>query len=96
MEYLCCCLFLFVRAILCRGLEYPPVHPRPVMGSLSLKVPLCEPDLERTEHEVGKLYLLNSAHMIDASGYFVLSIVHFIYSLIDSFTFAKHFLNLYW
>jgi hypothetical protein len=40
------------RGILCKGLEYPPVQPRPVMVSLPLQLPLCEPQLERTEHEV--------------------------------------------
>lgn len=40
------------RGILCKGLEYPPVHPKPVMSSLALKLPLCEMNTEKAELEV--------------------------------------------
>ncbi len=41
------------RAILCKGLNYPPVHPKPVMSTLSLKLPLCEVNTEKSQLEVG-------------------------------------------
>ena len=40
------------RAILCKGLMFPPVHPRPVMTVLPLQLPLCEISSERTQLEV--------------------------------------------
>ena len=43
----------FLRSILCKGLSYPPVHPKPVMSMLSLKLPLCELNTEKAEIEVG-------------------------------------------
>ena len=51
------------RVILCKGMDYPAVLPRPVMSSLSLQVPLCEPQTEKTDTEVhnynGSLLLLD-------------------------------------
>ena len=41
------------RCILCKEQNYPLTHPKPVMSSLPLKVPLCEPQLESSELEVG-------------------------------------------
>ena len=40
------------RVILCKGMDYPAVLPRPVMSSLSLQVPLCEPQTDKTDTEV--------------------------------------------
>ena len=45
-------LSLSLRVILCKGLVYPPVHPRPVMTTIPLTVPLCEPNTEKTNIEV--------------------------------------------
>ena len=42
------------RVILCKGLDYPPTYPRPVMSTLPLQLPLCEPQTEKTELEVWK------------------------------------------
>eukprot|EP00731_Ephydatia_muelleri_P022174 Em0014g765a len=40
-----------LRCILCKEHNYPPIHPKPVMSSLPLKIPLCESQLESTELE---------------------------------------------
>ena len=45
-------LSLSLRVILCKGLVYPPVHPRPVMTTIPLTIPLCEPNTEKTNIEV--------------------------------------------
>ena len=45
-------LSLFIRVILCKGLDYPPVHPRPVMTTIPLTFPLCDPKTEKTNIEV--------------------------------------------
>ena len=38
-------------------MEYPPVHPKPVMNTLSFKMPLCDGGTEKTELEVSHCYL---------------------------------------
>ena len=45
-------LSLSLRVILCKGLVYPPVHPRPVMTTIPLTIPLCESNTEKTNIEV--------------------------------------------
>ena len=39
------------RCILCKGQDYPPLHPRPVMMAIPLKVPVCEPETEKGKIE---------------------------------------------
>ena len=41
-----------LRAVLCKGLLFPLVHPRPVMTGLPLQLPLCEHNSEQTQLEV--------------------------------------------
>ena len=48
--------FLFLRVILCKGMDYPPVQPRPIMSTLPLFVPLCEPQTEKSNIEVTNKY----------------------------------------
>ena len=43
----------FLRSIMCKGLSYSLVHPKPVMSMLSLKLPLCELNSEKAQFEVG-------------------------------------------
>ena len=61
LRFLNCCYCQFVvmvincyyhRVILCKGLDYPPVHPRPLMTTLSLTLPLCDSETEKSEIEV--------------------------------------------
>ncbi|KAL7298415.1 hypothetical protein TKK_0008609 [Trichogramma kaykai] len=39
------------RCILCKGSHYPPTSPRPIVSEISLTVPLCDPDTERSQKE---------------------------------------------
>ena len=41
-----------LRAVLCKGLQFPLIHPRPVMTGLPLQLPLCEHNSEQTQLEV--------------------------------------------
>lgn len=43
------------RVILCKGMDYPAVLPRPVMSTLPLTVPLCDPQSEKTRIEVSSV-----------------------------------------
>lgn len=40
-----------VKAILCRGSKHPNVLPRPNMTTVTLHLPLCDPDSEKTKLE---------------------------------------------
>ncbi|KAG8040639.1 hypothetical protein G9C98_002635 [Cotesia typhae] len=40
-----------IRCILCKGSRYPPTTPRPNVIEVDLKVPLCDPDTEKTKKE---------------------------------------------
>ncbi|XP_060817522.1 WD repeat and HMG-box DNA-binding protein 1 [Bombus pascuorum] len=48
------------RCILCKGSHYPPTTPRPVITEVSLRLPLCEPETEKTEKEL-KLWKLGTS-----------------------------------
>ncbi|XP_014610650.1 PREDICTED: WD repeat and HMG-box DNA-binding protein 1-like [Polistes canadensis] len=48
-----------VSCVLCKGSYYPITTPRPVVTEISLTIPLCEPDSEKTEKET-KLWQLGS------------------------------------
>lgn len=39
------------RCILCKGADHPSLHPRPVMMTLPLQVPLCDVSSERGKLE---------------------------------------------
>ena len=45
--------FTDCRAILCKGLYYPPVQPKPVMNTLQLHLPLCDATTDKSGLEVG-------------------------------------------
>ena len=58
----CFKLFMYnFRVILCNGLNYPPVQPHPVMSTLSLSLPLCDPQTEKTTVEVTILLTTTSS-----------------------------------
>jgi len=40
-----------IKIILCRAAKYPQVLPRPTMSMISINMPLCEPDTEKTKLE---------------------------------------------
>lgn len=40
-----------IRGVLCKGISFPSVHPKPVMTVLPLHLPLCDPLSERTQLE---------------------------------------------
>lgn len=44
---------------MCKGSHYPPTTPRPVISEVSLTLPLCELESEKTEKEV-KLWKLGT------------------------------------
>ncbi|KAI4502565.1 hypothetical protein M0802_002477 [Mischocyttarus mexicanus] len=48
-----------VSCVLCKGSYYPITTPRPVVTEISLTIPLCEPDSEKTEKE-SKLWQFGS------------------------------------
>ncbi|XP_047354511.1 WD repeat and HMG-box DNA-binding protein 1 isoform X1 [Vespa velutina] len=48
-----------VRCVLCKGSYYPATTPRPIIIEIPLKIPLCEPESEKTEKET-KLWQLGS------------------------------------
>lgn len=48
-----------MRCILCKGSHYPLTAPRPIVGEVPLKLPLCEPDSEKSINEA-KLWQLGS------------------------------------
>ncbi|KAK1131589.1 hypothetical protein K0M31_017882 [Melipona bicolor] len=48
-----------VRCVLCKGSHYPPTTPRPVISEISLTLPLCELESEKTEREL-KLWKLGT------------------------------------
>ena len=47
-----CTVYYTYRVVLCKGMNYPPVHPRPVMSNISLSIPLCDLQTEKSEVEV--------------------------------------------
>ncbi|XP_034835904.1 WD repeat and HMG-box DNA-binding protein 1 [Maniola hyperantus] len=40
-----------VRAIMCRGTSFPQTVPKPIVAELSIQIPLCELDTEKTQYE---------------------------------------------
>ncbi|KAJ8735714.1 hypothetical protein PYW07_007334 [Mythimna separata] len=40
-----------VRAILCRGASFPATAPKPIVAELSIQIPLCEMDTEKSQYE---------------------------------------------
>ena len=47
---------MLCRVILCKGLDYPPVYPLPVMTTLPVSLPLCDPQTEKSEIEVSDIH----------------------------------------
>lgn len=41
----------FIKAILCRGIKYPNVMPRPNMTTINMQIPLCDPESEKSKLE---------------------------------------------
>ena len=48
--------FTDYRAILCKGLDYPPVQPKPVMNTLQLHLPLCDANTDKSSLEVSTIF----------------------------------------
>ncbi|KAH9641783.1 hypothetical protein HF086_003909 [Spodoptera exigua] len=40
-----------VRAILCRGASFPATAPKPIIAELTIQIPLCEMDTEKSQYE---------------------------------------------
>ncbi|KAK2582311.1 hypothetical protein KPH14_004650 [Odynerus spinipes] len=41
-----------ISCVLCKGSYYPPTTPRPIVVEITLTIPLCEPESEKTEKEM--------------------------------------------
>ena len=48
------------RAILCKGLDYPPVQPKPVMNTLQFHLPLCDANTDKSSLEVSTIFHLKA------------------------------------
>ncbi|KAG7162954.1 WD repeat and HMG-box DNA-binding protein 1-like [Homarus americanus] len=61
-----------LRCILCKGIRYPPVLPKPHVSILNMQIPLCELETEKSELEekaVRTGLLLNTLARLNTQGY---------------------------
>jgi len=53
----------YCRCVHCKGLPYPPTYPRPIVTSLPVHLPLCNPTSDRTSYEVHIIIWLHEEHL---------------------------------